>query len=356
MRLTSTPIVLATLWAIASGISGLAHSANEPAPRTEEWWKKRQELLNQRAEEAGEKAEIIFIGDSITQGWEGEGKDIWAKTYAPRNAVNLGIGGDRTQHVLWRLANGNLKGLKPKAAVVMIGTNNSNGDDNSVEQIADGVKAIVDKLRSSLPDTKILLLAIFPRSENPSVQRGKVLQVNQVIQKLADNRSVFWIDFGSKFVTAEALIPRDLMPDYLHLSPAGYQIWADSIEPTLTDIIGGKTAANSATSQNLTGKWTFTIPGPGGEPVSMKMILEQSGEHISGKFERPDGNWLNVESGKSNGAEFSWTVKRDRTDGSVMTYQMKGKWAGNPGNQISGEVVTIMDGSSVTSGWTAKRD
>ena len=114
-----------------------AHSANEPAPRGDQGWKDRQELLNKRAAEVGEKAQVIFLGDSITQGWEGEGKEVWAKYYAHRNAVNLGIGGDRTQHVLWRLDNGNLNGLNPKAAVLMIGTNNSNGEDNSVEQIAD---------------------------------------------------------------------------------------------------------------------------------------------------------------------------------------------------------------------------
>src|SRR5262245_58519258 len=106
-----------------------AHSAVEPAPRPERIWTDRQKLLNQRAEEAGEKAQVIFIGDSITQGWEKEGKDVWEKFYSPRNAVNLGIGGDRTQHVLWRLDNGNLKGLKPKAIVLMIGTNNSNFED-----------------------------------------------------------------------------------------------------------------------------------------------------------------------------------------------------------------------------------
>jgi len=108
--------------------SVFGHSAVEPVPRTDGGWKDRHELLNKRAAEAGDKAQVIFIGDSITQGWEGAGKDVWARYYAHRNAVNLGIGGDRTQHVLWRLDNGNLNGLKPKAAVLMIGTNNSNGE------------------------------------------------------------------------------------------------------------------------------------------------------------------------------------------------------------------------------------
>jgi len=214
------------------------HSAIDPAPRGDKFWKDRQDLLNKRAEEAGEKAQLIFIGDSITEGWEGAGKEVWAKHYARYNAVNLGIGGDRTQHVLWRLDNGNLKGLKPKAAVVMIGTNNSGGEDNTPGQIADGVTAIVRKLREKLPDTKILLLPIFPRGENFNPQRGKILQINQVLQKLADGRNVLWVDFGYKFVTPEARIPRDIRPDYLHLSPAGYEIWAESMQPVLAKILG----------------------------------------------------------------------------------------------------------------------
>ena len=214
------------------------HSAIDAMPRVDRGWKDRQDLLNKRAEEAGEKAQVIFVGDSITQGWEGDGKEVWAKHYTKYNAVNLGIGGDKTQHVLWRLDNGNLKGLKPKAAVLMIGTNNSNGEDNTASQIADGVTAIVNKLREKLPDTKILLLAIFPRGENFNNQRGKILQVNQVLQKLADEKNIFWVDFGHKFVNPDGRIPRELMPDYLHLSPPAYEIWAESIDPLLEKIIG----------------------------------------------------------------------------------------------------------------------
>jgi len=214
------------------------HSAVDAMPRGDRGWKDRHELINKRVEEAGEKAQVIFIGDSITQGWEGEGKEVWSKHFARYNAVNLGISGDRTQHVLWRLDNGNLKGLKPKAAVVMIGTNNSNGEDNTAGQIADGVTAIVRKLRDKLADTKILLVPIFPRGENFNNQRGKILQVNQVVQKLADERNILWVDFGQKFVTPEGRIPRELMPDYLHLSPRAYEIWAESINPLLGKIAG----------------------------------------------------------------------------------------------------------------------
>ena len=226
------------LFAGSLAFSADAHSAVDPVPRPDQSWKDRHELINKRVTELGEKAQMIFIGDSITQGWESDGKDVWARYYAGRNAVNLGIGGDRTQHVLWRLENGNLNGLKPKAAVVMIGTNNSNGEDNTPGQIVDGVSAIVKKLREKLPDTKVLLLAIFPRNENFSVQRGKVLQVNQVIRKLADEQNVFWIDFGQQFLDRDGLIPRELMPDYLHLSQRGYEMWAEAIEDRISSVLG----------------------------------------------------------------------------------------------------------------------
>jgi lysophospholipase L1-like esterase len=233
-------ILLSLALAVLQPLSILAHSAIEPLPRNDGWWQERHKLLNQRAADAAAKSQLIFIGDSITQGWEGEGKDTWTRFYAPRNAVNLGISGDRTQHVLWRLENGNIDSIKPKAAVVMIGTNNSNGDDNTPGQIADGITAIVQKLRDALPDTKVLLLAIFPRSENFSAQRGKILQANQVLQKLADNKHVFFVDFGHRFLNSDGLIPAALMPDYLHLSRRGYELWAESLESHISEVLGDK--------------------------------------------------------------------------------------------------------------------
>jgi lysophospholipase L1-like esterase len=212
------------------------HSAVTPAPRGDQAWKTRADLLNQRVKE-NQDAQLLFIGDSITQGWEGQGaKEVWEKYYGKRKAVNIGIGGDRTQHVLYRLQNGNLEGIKPKAAVVMIGTNNSNGEDNSVEQIADGVKAIVKELRTREPQMKILLLGIFPRGENPNPQRGKVAQVNQIIQKLDDGKNVFYLDIGHRFLEEDGTLSANIMPDYLHLTPKGYEIWAEAIEPKLAEL------------------------------------------------------------------------------------------------------------------------
>ena len=138
------------------------HSAVKPVPRSGGWMK-RHESFNKRVDEG--KVDLILIGDSITHGWEGKGKSVWEKFYGKRNAVNLGIGGDRTQHVMWRLDNGNVKGISPKVAVVMIGTNNSG--NNSPEEIADGLAAITKQLRAKLPETKVLLLCLLYTSPSP---------------------------------------------------------------------------------------------------------------------------------------------------------------------------------------------
>jgi len=240
MNFSPQALVIGIFLSLAPASWAAGHSAIDPAPRPDQGWKERQKLLNDRVAQAGGKAQVVFIGDSITQGWEGEGKEVWARYYAPRNAVNLGIGGDRTQHVLWRLDHGNLDGLKPKVAVLMIGTNNSNGEDNTPGQILDGVTAIVKQLRSRLPEMKILLLGIFPRSENLSAQRGKLAMINQALRRQADEKDVFWVDFGHRFLNDDGTMPRELMPDYLHLSPQGYAIWAEEIEDKVSGLLGDK--------------------------------------------------------------------------------------------------------------------
>jgi lysophospholipase L1-like esterase len=183
------------------------------------------------------KAQLLFLGDSITAGWASKGKAVWDKSFTQWQPANFGIGGDRTQHVLWRIENGELDGIKPKAAVVMIGTNNVGGD--TAEGIASGVKKIIDTIRAKTPDTKILLLAVFPRGEkaSPNPGREKLAKVNEIISKLADNQHVFYLDIGAKFLQPDGSISKDIMPDFLHPSEAGYQIWADAITPKLTDLM-----------------------------------------------------------------------------------------------------------------------
>lgn len=212
------------------------HSAVTPVARDGAEWVKRHESFNARVAQGN--VDVIFIGDSITHGWEGAGKDVWAKYYVKRNAVNLGIGGDRTQHVLWRLENGNIKGIAPKAAILMIGTNNSNGEDNTAEEIGDGITAIVHRLRSELPKTKVLILAIFPRGQQPSPQRDKNAAASEIARGLADGKMIHYMDIGAHFLDADGTLPKDIMPDYLHLTPVGYQFWAIAIEGKLREMLG----------------------------------------------------------------------------------------------------------------------
>ena len=214
-------------------VTGKTHSAVTPANRDNN----RHKAFNARVKQGN--VDLIFIGDSITQGWEGKGKDVWAKYYGNRNAVNLGIGGDRTQHVLWRLDNGNIDGISPKVAVVMIGTNNS-PPGNKQEEIADGIIAICKKLRTKLPNTKILLLGIFPRDEKPTERRALLARASRMASAVADGKTIFYLDIGKKFLQADGTISKEIMPDYLHLSPAGYEIWAKAIEPKLAKLMSEK--------------------------------------------------------------------------------------------------------------------
>ena len=184
------------------------------------------------------KAQLVFLGDSITAGWAAKGREVWEKAFGGYMPANFGIGGDRTQHVLWRIQNGELDGgIKPKAVVIMIGTNNSGSDP--AEGIAKGVAAIVQTVRTKQPQAKILLLAVFPRGEkaSPNPGRDKLKQVNEIIAKLDDGKNVFFLDIGGKFMQPDGSLTKEIMPDFLHLSPAGYQIWADSISPKLAELM-----------------------------------------------------------------------------------------------------------------------
>ncbi len=210
-------------------------SATTPAVKPGANFLKQHEAINKRVAEGN--VDLIFVGDSITARWAGDGKGVWEKYYAKRNAANLGIGGDRTQHVLWRLEHGNIDGIHPKLAVVMIGTNNSK--DNTAEEIGDGIKAIVEKLEEKLPDTKILLLAIFPRAEKPDApQRETNAKASKLASSLGDDKKVFYLDIGDKFLSADGTLSRDIMPDLLHPNAKGYEIWAEAIEPTVAKLMG----------------------------------------------------------------------------------------------------------------------
>lgn len=238
MKCILVVFALITLFTVNGNVAGQdavaeLHAAIKPVPR-EGGWMKRHQSMNERVKPGN--VDLIFIGDSITQGWEGAGREVWKKHYGSRNAVNLGIGGDRTQHVLWRLKNGNIDDISPKLAVVMIGTNNAGRDQP--EQTSEGVTAIVKILRTELPETKILLLAVFPRGENSGdKKRQDNDRVNETISKLDDGEMIHYLDIADAFLDDDGTLQRSVMPDLLHLNTASYQKWADAIEPSVKKLM-----------------------------------------------------------------------------------------------------------------------
>ena len=215
------------------------HSAVTPVQQDAEWavkwWGPRHEAVSKQLTEGN--VDLLFIGDSITHGWENTGKAVWDQSYAPRNAVNMGFSGDRTQHVLWRLDHSQFPS-SPKLAVLMIGTNNSNGNDNTAEEIADGIIAICHRLRTRLPKTKILILAIFPRNPGPGAQREKNAEASRLASCIADGKTIHYLDINEKFLADKGALTKEIMPDYLHPNGTGYQIWAKAIEAKVAELMG----------------------------------------------------------------------------------------------------------------------
>jgi beta-glucosidase len=225
-----------------------------PVPRGDDWWKNRHAEKNKLAQ--SEKWQLVFLGDSITQSWEGAGKEVWQQHYAPRGAGNIGFSGDRTEHVLWRLDNGNLAGQSPQVVVVMIGTNNLGNVGHSPAAVVAGVTKVVEKLGQVVPEAKVLLLGVFPRGRTADDKfRAQINEVNAGIGKLADWQRVHFLDIGHVFVEADGSLSEKIMPDALHLSPEGYGKWADAIEPTLKKLLGDDDTISLFDGQSLEG-WT----------------------------------------------------------------------------------------------------
>ncbi len=213
------------------------NSAVIPATRGDEKrWQERDSLITRRAKQAKD-VRLAFIGDSITQGWEGNGKDVWEEYYSDMGAINLGIGGDRTEHVIWRLTHGNLGKIKPEVAVLMIGTNNTGHFDQDPDEVAAGVERILEILAERLPETKIVLHGIFPRGKDRfDTKRLNNIAINQRIRRLADGDHVRFVEIGDVFLENDGTISKEIMPDLLHLSPKGYKLWADALQPTLEEL------------------------------------------------------------------------------------------------------------------------
>jgi len=301
--LKRTLMLLAVLAASAPAFGARAadsataeRATTKPVPRDKEkWWTDRHDKVNEQAKKGD--AELIFLGDSITHGWEGN-KELWEKYFGKYKPINAGFSGDRTQHVLWRIEHGEIDGIKPKLAVIMIGTNNAGSD--KPEDTAEGVKAIVEKLpaanfgiggdrtqhvlwritngelegigpkvvvlmlgtnniksdspraiaradekivrtiQQKLPATKVLLLGIFPRAHRtdaPEMQiPAKVKAVNTELARLDDGKGVRYLDLADRFAPDGALVA-DYYTDKVHLTAKGYEAWADAIDARLKEMM-----------------------------------------------------------------------------------------------------------------------
>jgi len=213
-----------------------------PAIQTAEWaiswWMPRhKEKLAERKKM--DKVDLLFVGDSITHGWEQSGKAVFNKYYKDRNTLNIGFSGDRTEHVLWRFENGAIDDIDPKLAVVMIGTNNTGHRMDPADETTLGIETIVSDLKQRLPKTKVLLLAVFPRDETATGEhRVRNDEINERIKKLANNKDVFFLDIGDKFLDEDGNLPKKIMPDLLHPNAEGYKIWAEAMEGMIKKLMG----------------------------------------------------------------------------------------------------------------------
>lgn len=229
----------------ALALPAAANPAIQPAPRDAAWVKRHEGFV---AEAARGGVDVLFLGDSITDGWRrpgpNGGKAVWDRELAPLRAANFGIGGDRTQHVLWRIEQGTLEGLRPRVVVLMIGTNNTGFERdgttprNTPAETVAGVSAIVTQLRRRLPEARVLLLAVFPRGERPDhPQRLQVNEINRGLAPLADGRHVTFLDLGPRFLAADGTLPAAVMPDFLHPREEGYTRWAAALKEPLAALL-----------------------------------------------------------------------------------------------------------------------
>jgi lysophospholipase L1-like esterase len=183
------------------------------------------------------KIDLLFVGDSITWRWA-LAPDVWKAHYGKYDAANFGDGGAYTQHVLWRLENGELEGIRPKVVVLLVGINNLyHSPANTPEQTAAGIKKILDTIHEKLPQTKVLLLGIFPYRAKDSGPRKAAAAVNAIISKFDDGNKTRYLGLWDQFLQPDASISKEVMNDGLHPTPKGYEIWATNMEPLLQEMM-----------------------------------------------------------------------------------------------------------------------
>lgn len=180
--------------------------------------------------------ELVFLGDSITEYWANEGREVWNAYYGDRNALNFGIGGDRTENLLWRIDNGGLDQISPKVAVLMIGVNNYGVSDSY--DISEGTAAAVRRLERMWPEAQILIVGILPYGSEPNWVREKMNKANLRTARLDNGRNVHYLNIGEGFLDESRRLHPEMMIDHVHLSAEGYAYWAEAMESTLARLLG----------------------------------------------------------------------------------------------------------------------
>ena len=203
--------------------------------RQTDWWGARHEAKLWEVAEKGREIDLVFLGDSITQGLERPASaKVVAETFPGMTVLNLAYNADKTENVLWRLRHGEIDGLSPKVLVLMIGTNNSGHRADPPEITAKGIGMILEELRAKMPNAKIALLSIFPRGDAAHPINQKI---NALLPSLADGKTIFHFDLNEAFLDANGQVPPEIMPDKLHPSDKGNALWMQALKPRLTQIL-----------------------------------------------------------------------------------------------------------------------
>lgn len=229
----------------------LPRPADQPVPRTDANSRTAHEQLLEKAKKG--RIDIYFVGDSIIRRWGAtdypQFLENWKQNFFGWNAANFGWGADTIQNILWRLENGELDGINPKIIVILAGTNNVGNrpaDDASVENIAKGIKAILNICRQKAPDATIVLTALFPRNDNMAAI-PTINKINPSIATFADGKKIRFLNINDKLADKDGRLFDGMMnPDRLHPALLGYQVWADGLKPIFTELLGPPAATDLA--------------------------------------------------------------------------------------------------------------
>ncbi len=238
---------LNTTAALTANVTGLAaahapNTATIPVPQRAMAYAMRHQFLTNRAKGGG--IELLFLGDTLIEQWEGVGRVAWMKYYGNLKAANFGAFGDRIQNVLWRVQHGEGEGFTPKVIVLLAGLNNTGYERDGVTprntsaEAAEGIAALVTELRQHFPDGKILLLGLLPHGDPGTGPRNQVAEINRAIAKLDDGQHIFYLDLGPSFLDEKGNFRVGVMQgDRTHPTVLGYEVWAQTMQPLLTKLL-----------------------------------------------------------------------------------------------------------------------